>query len=89
MVVRFFLFCEPKKIFKKFFDEGYFSQKKRIINSRRTKKYKKENTEMFIILYDEIVELLTLLNNLYDVLQIGLEIVISILTIISFFIKDR
>ncbi len=44
---------------------------------------------MFIILYDEIVELLTLLNNLYDVLQIGLEIVISILTIISFFIKDR
>ena len=44
---------------------------------------------MFIIIYDEIVELLTLLNNLYDVLQIGLEIVISILTIISFFIKDR
>lgn len=44
---------------------------------------------MFIILYNEIVELLTLLNNLYDVLQIGLEIVISILTIISFFIKDR
>jgi len=37
---------------------------------------------MFKILYDEIVELLTLLNNLYDVLQI----VISILTIISIFI---
>lgn len=44
---------------------------------------------MFIILYDKIVELLTLLNNLYDVIKIGLEIVISILTIISFFIEDR
>lgn len=42
---------------------------------------------MFIILYNEIVELLTLLKNLYDVLENGLKIVVSILTIISFFIK--
>ena len=89
MVVRFFLFCESKKKLKKFFAGTFLQCQKGIINSRRIKKYKKENTEMFIILYDEIVELLTLLNNLYDVLQIGLEIVISILTIISFFIKDR